>query len=368
MTTTDTIPENTETFARLTPGLIDPDPENRSAPIDADFKKSIAQHGVLEPVLVVPHPSEESRYMLVAGERRWCAAVATECTDIPAVIDTSLNELDRVIRQITENLHRLDVTPAAEANQFMRLANLGMGVGDLAKQIGRSQRYVRDQLRIAELPSPAQALVDERRWTIEDGLAATQLLDAPDQLTELIEDGRGNITYRVERVLADIERENHVRTLVDAAQEEGKTLVLADDNHTPLADLSIVEATHQGEDCHAYIVHAPNYGAPKLVPVCTDRRAHTKRGKSAVKAAKPAPANPRSETEAAQQRAKRDANNERADAIAAVLSVSATSITYTAIQPAVRNLNESAGFAPNHQVPNIRMGYLLSSSRHVGWR
>ena len=319
--TTTTIPgaatTETESFARLAPKLIDPDPENRTASIDAEFRKSVEQHGVLEPVLVVPHPDADGRYLLVAGERRWRAATAVGCVDIPAVIDSGLSATDRVVRQITENLHRLDVAPAAEAKQFMRLATLGMSVRDLATQLGRTQRYVRDRLKIAELPRPAQKLVDSRHWTIEDGLAATRLLDHPDQLADLVDAGHGNISWNVDRIVADLFREAAVAAMVEDALAEGKRMVLDDGDAVELTALGIDETDHATEECHGYVVKAPSFGDPSLVPVCVDRKNHAKRGKSDVKAVPSPKSNPLDETEAAERKAKREADTERIAAIAA---------------------------------------------------
>ena len=80
MTTT-----NTRSYVDLDVALIDPDPDNQSRPVDRDFVKSIAAHGVVEPILVVEHPDAEGRYLLVAGERRWTGATKAKLATIPAI-------------------------------------------------------------------------------------------------------------------------------------------------------------------------------------------------------------------------------------------------------------------------------------------
>ncbi len=306
---------NTETFMRLAPAVIDPDPENRTASVDAELRKSVKEHGVLEPVLVVPHPDSEGRYLLVAGERRWRAATDVGCDDIPALVTIGLTDIDRVVRQISENLHRLDLAPAAEAQQFIRLAKLGMSVRDLAREVSRSQRYVRDRLRIAELPAVAQKLIDNRQWSIEDGLAAAQLLDQPELLAGLVADVVGNVPRRVDLILAEQGREATVRALVEQAQADGLNLVKTGSRQRELTALGISDADHAGEDCHGWIVQVPGFGTPKLVPVCTQPKAHSTRGASEVKA-NATTRQDVSEAEAARYQSSREARAGRLEAIA----------------------------------------------------
>ena len=71
----------TDRVEQIAVDLIDPDPDNRPAAIDDAFQTSVAQHGVLMPILVTP--TDDGRYRLVAGERRYRAAVAAGHTHHP---------------------------------------------------------------------------------------------------------------------------------------------------------------------------------------------------------------------------------------------------------------------------------------------
>ena len=69
---------NTDSIDRVEPiavDLIDPDPDNRPAVLDDAFLASVAQHGVLMPILVTP--TDDGRYRLVAGERRYRAVISS---------------------------------------------------------------------------------------------------------------------------------------------------------------------------------------------------------------------------------------------------------------------------------------------------
>lgn len=321
MTTTETTKtaNEGESFARLDPTAIHPDPENRAAPIDKAFATSIATHGVLEPTLVVPHPDIVDAYLLVAGERRWRAATTASLDTIPAIINNQLSDTERVVRQITENLHRLDLDPIAEAQQFMRLSTLGMNLKNLAAAVSRSQRVVRDRLRLIELPANAQTLVSNGTWSLDDAAHALSLVEHPDALADIVAEGRSGIEFRVRRALADIDNEAAVTAIVQAAQSDGKTLVTLETAHKPLDAIGITSADHQGEPCHAHIVKVPGFGTPTLVEVCTDTARHTKRGTSQVKAPAKPPSS-LSDEERERRAMAKAADQARSEAIAAVVS------------------------------------------------
>lgn len=266
--------------------VIDPDPDNRKVTLNAEFVASIRTHGVLEPVLVVPHPDTDGRFLLVAGERRWRAATKAGLATIPAVVRTDMDHQARIEAQVTENLHRSDLGPCEEGVQLARLVRLDHTVKTLAAAVGRSQNHVRARLKLVELPAAGRRLVDTGEWTIEDGLAAVRLVDHPDALADLIAEARYNVESSVKRALnrisfdtalvdltAQIESDN--LTVIDELPRAGKTLTV----------LGIDSDDHEGEECHAYqLAGNPDWdAAPRLVPVCVKASRHKTTGPSEVK-------------------------------------------------------------------------------------
>lgn len=316
MTTTTS---NDSKLVHISPTKIDPDPGNRTTKIDKAFKDSVAAHGVLEPIIVVAD-AQTGRYQLIAGERRWKAATAAVLESIPAVVHESLTETQRVVLQVTENLHRADLTPAQEAQQCVRLVTLGMGVKDLASAIGRSQGFVRDRLKIAELPAKARRKIDAGKWSIDDGLAAHQLLEYPEALEALLEQtGRFvNVENTVNQHFRTLERQADFDALVDKATKAGKTLVTPDEHGkvpgTVLEDIGIDQDEHASEDCAAYLVKVGFNGAT-LTQICTNRKNHNKAGKSDVKATKRS-ANALTDEQLAVRRQQRETKEHRHEAIA----------------------------------------------------
>ena len=132
--------------------LIDPSKTNPRKLFDAESHKgmteSVKQHGVLQPVLVRP---VADRFELVAGERRFRAAMAAGLTEIPAISrelsDTAVLEI-----QVIENLQREDLHPVEEAEGYQRLLDdHAYTIAMIADKVGRSPTYVNARLKLCSL-------------------------------------------------------------------------------------------------------------------------------------------------------------------------------------------------------------------------
>ncbi len=128
--------------------------------IDA-LAQSIGEKGVLQPILVRPHPDKQDHYEIIAGERRWRAAQKAGVHDMPAIV-RDLTDAEALEIGLIENLQREDLTPIEEAEGFRRLMEeFGHTQEKLAEHIGKSRSAVANALRLLSLPGPVQALVDE---------------------------------------------------------------------------------------------------------------------------------------------------------------------------------------------------------------
>ena len=144
----------------------------------AELAQSIAEHGLLQPVIVRPHMG---RYQLAAGERRLRAARLAQKTSIPAVI---MDLTDRQLAEIAlvENLQREDLNPLEEAKAYSQLiAEFNLTQEALASRIGKSRSAIANTLRLLNLAPPVQAMIAEGK--ISAGHARTLLsLEAAAQL------------------------------------------------------------------------------------------------------------------------------------------------------------------------------------------
>ncbi|SHL11247.1 ParB/RepB/Spo0J family partition protein [Nitrosospira sp. Nsp11] len=129
--------------------------------IIVDMANSIAKVGVLQPILVRPHPVREDKYEIVAGECRYRGALMAGLETIPAII-RDLTDLEALELQVLENLHRNDLHPLEEAEGFQQLLEAnGYTVEMLAGKLGKSKAAVYASLKLCALcPTGREAFYD----------------------------------------------------------------------------------------------------------------------------------------------------------------------------------------------------------------
>jgi ParB family chromosome partitioning protein len=125
----------------------------------AELVHSIREFGVLQPVVVRPHPDLPDKYELVMGERRLRATKAAGLDAIPAVVKDTADEA--MLRDaLLENLHRSQLNPLEEASAYQQLlADFGITQEELASRIGRSRPQISNTLRLQKLPEAVQLRV-----------------------------------------------------------------------------------------------------------------------------------------------------------------------------------------------------------------
>jgi ParB family chromosome partitioning protein len=130
---------------------LDPNPDQpRQVMGDlSELMASIAEKGIIEPLIV---RQRGGRYQIVAGERRYQAAVQVGLRDLPVVIrDVDDNEIIEVA--LVENLQRKDLGPFEEAEALQSLAErCGYTHEDLAKRLGKSRTSITESLSLAGMP------------------------------------------------------------------------------------------------------------------------------------------------------------------------------------------------------------------------
>lgn len=134
----------------------------KSAARRAEMRESIRSKGVLQPILVRPHPSISGKYELVAGETRYDLAIDVGLTSIPALIKM-ISDDDLRSTAAIENIQRQDMTPMDEGESARELLIKYNGDKDLvAKEMGWSLRKLEGRLQITHcVDEVAQALCDD---------------------------------------------------------------------------------------------------------------------------------------------------------------------------------------------------------------
>ena len=141
----------------------------------AELSDSIAQHGVLQPLLVRPMP--DGGYQLVAGERRWRASRMAGLTEVPVVIrdltDSQVAEL-----ALVENLQRENLNPLEEANGDKELSDkFGYTQEKISEIVGKSRPSIANALRLLNLPEDVQEMVSDGSLSMGHARAILSLPD-----------------------------------------------------------------------------------------------------------------------------------------------------------------------------------------------
>lgn len=113
---------------------------------------SIAEYGVLQPIIVRENQTLPGIYEIIAGERRWRAAKMAGLSEIPAIVFDG-DDLKVAQVALIENLQREDLNPIEEAKAYERLIDsFGLTQDQVAKQVGKSRSAVTNAMRLLELP------------------------------------------------------------------------------------------------------------------------------------------------------------------------------------------------------------------------
>jgi ParB family chromosome partitioning protein len=124
-----------------------------------DLAQSIREHGVVQPVVARPSPTQAGRYEIIAGERRWRAAQRAGLVNIPVII-RDVNDRMALELAIIENVQRTDLNAVEEALGYQNLIDdHGYTQADLGQVIGKSRSHVANTLRLLKLPDVIRDMV-----------------------------------------------------------------------------------------------------------------------------------------------------------------------------------------------------------------
>ena len=130
-----------------------------------DLANSVRERGVIQPIIVRKSETDNSKYEIIAGERRWLAAQKAGLHDIPVVV-TDVDDLKSLEFAIVENVQRNDLNPLEEAEGYKRLIDdFSYDQDKVSKFIGKSRSYITNSLRILSLPREVLKLVEEKKIT-----------------------------------------------------------------------------------------------------------------------------------------------------------------------------------------------------------
>lgn len=167
------------------------DGPNVRAKADTGLRRSIEEHGVLQPITVC---RRRGRFEVLYGHRRTAAARAAGLESIPAILIAPPDDLP--IRQLVENMHRRAVDPIdiAKAMRAHLRANPGMNRSQLARTLGRSLPYVSNKLELLDLDKKTRKRISAgvlgERQAIDARRAVAPMAHGRPRVLQDSEDGR----------------------------------------------------------------------------------------------------------------------------------------------------------------------------------
>ena len=130
-----------------------------------DLTNSIKERGMIQPIIVRKSNNENSKFEIIAGERRWLAAQKAGLHNVPVVI-TEADDLKSLEFAIVENVQRHDLNPLEEAQGYKRLIEeFSYDQEKVSKFIGKSRSYITNSLRILTLPADVIKLIEAQKLT-----------------------------------------------------------------------------------------------------------------------------------------------------------------------------------------------------------
>lgn len=173
--------------------VIRPNPEQPRKRFDQseldDLAESIRQRGVIQPILVRPHPTSPVAYQIVAGERRWRAAQLAGLRQIPA-LSRDLSALEVMEIALIENIQRADLGVLEEALAYQAMIEgFNRNAEDVAKVVGKSRSHVANTLRLLRLPPAIREHLEEGRLTAGHARALLERDDAVSLAEKVVRKG-----------------------------------------------------------------------------------------------------------------------------------------------------------------------------------
>ena len=128
-----------------------------------ELANSIKERGILQPIIVRKLNKDQSKFEIIAGERRWLAAQKVGLHDVPVVV-AEANDLKSLEFAIVENVQRHDLNPLEEAQGYKKLIDeFSYDQEKVSKFIGKSRSYIANALRLLSLPDEVVKLVENQK-------------------------------------------------------------------------------------------------------------------------------------------------------------------------------------------------------------
>ncbi|MFM1964917.1 MAG: hypothetical protein RL134_642 [Actinomycetota bacterium] len=148
---------------------------------------SIKGIGLLQPLTVAPD-AEHNGFVIIAGHRRYAAAVQSGADAVPCIVRFDLDSQARQLEaMLVENLQRTDLTVMEEADAYQQLELLGVKEAAIAKSTGRSRKTVHERLLLASLPTQRREEYEGGKLSLDGAIKCAKLRQQYADDSEILE-------------------------------------------------------------------------------------------------------------------------------------------------------------------------------------
>ncbi len=198
--------------------LIQPAKENHRKTFDKDelheLAKSIEAHGVLQPLLLRPLQDGSNFMVIIAGERRYRAALQAGLKEVPAQI-VEREGVSESLAMLHENIMRVDLNPIERAQAIRRLMDEhSLSQKEVGQMVGCQQGQISNELRLLNLPESLQALVASGEIAPTLIRVVLPYCDLTDVMTDLAKTIATQFKENAERVFEARDLENWLKTAI----------------------------------------------------------------------------------------------------------------------------------------------------------
>ena len=160
----ETSPSNTVSISDLSRNQYQPRQYFNEEKLE-ELANSIKKNGIIQPIAVRPNKTENGKFEIVAGERRWIAAQRAGLHEIPVTI-LDLSDVESLEVAIVENIQRDDLNPVEEARGYKRLnEEFNYDHDSISKLMSKSRSHVSNTLRLLSLPKDVISMLEEGTLT-----------------------------------------------------------------------------------------------------------------------------------------------------------------------------------------------------------
>ena len=261
----------------------------RNATASDELVASVKAQGLMQALVLAPHPELIGEYVLIAGHRRTDALTRAGAKTAKAEVrDDLVTEVQQIEAMLIENSARADLTAMEEAEAYEQLQLFNLKPADIAKAVGRSRATVSSRLKLLNLGEQARTKLHDGQVTIDDALA---LADLPKATREDLEGSLGTADFRWKlsqhkeraakletfkahrKVVEELGIPAYADEPVDPWQLSREGVVV---NHAWLRadDARLIEVKDDHAECLRWCHYVGNTGTPVVMFVCADPDAH----------------------------------------------------------------------------------------------